>query len=213
MFQGIFLVEETDFQEKQGIEDKVIGFFERYPLAVSLLTFIVSLLIINAVFFSSPSQALSLEKVFDFNYGPAMVYKTVTAVNGSHSEKIIVSSTGGAKKLSLFLLVPKSLAMDSETVSLSSSGKISVLKKDPVFLIGAVGSDSIAVQFSLPSNSNACSLLVVMHEAVVAAMSQEQLDNVIESISEKESLLSDCEKANALETEIAQKIYLASTES
>jgi hypothetical protein len=179
------------------------------------LVFFVCLAIFLLAFFSPEPkvQQPSTGELYSFNYGPVKVFKTVFAEGTRHLEKIVVSSQRGARMLSLFVLVPKALAKSTADISAVSNGRINVIKADPLYKIDALNSDSIALELLAPSTGqNLCSLLVVVHSAAVAEMSQEQLQSIVDAIIAKDVPELDCAKANEIEKDLSERVYKAATQ-
>jgi len=197
--------------DEESIIGKVSDFLERNPWTYILFLLACFALFLSTFFAAGPTAPEGSARIYDFNYGPVLVYKSVAEASGQHAEKIVVSSKAGAKMLSLFVLVPKSLAQSAADFSLSSNGRISVLKGDPLYRIDAINNDSISAEFSVPTEKKSCSLLVVMHAAVVSAMTKAQLQETIEAIAAKELPGMDCEKANSIEKDLGERIYAAAT--
>lgn len=199
----------------KGIEfdaDNIVAFFKKNALTIAVVIILALIVLYSGFQQNSVASTTNPGTLYQFNYGPVIVYKNVVSEVEKHSEQIIVSSKGGAKMLSLFVLVPKALAKDSNAITIASNGKVSVLKSDPVFMVSAVNNDSISVEFSVSgADSNACSFLVVMHSATVAEMTQEQLQSAIDLIAAKEPATVDCSTANDLEKQVAVSVYNVAT--
>ncbi len=201
-------------EEKEGFLDKANYFFGEHPWLFYALFFFSLALFLFAVFV--PAQETGTQQLgamYDFNYGPVIVYKNVFDESSRHLERIVVSSQGGAKMLSLFVLVPKALAQSSADVSLASNGKISVIKADPVYRVDAKDSDSISLELSVEGEKpDNCSLLLVLHSDAVSQMNQAQLQAVVDALVAKDTPGLDCDKANEIERDLSARVYKAITQ-